>query len=128
MPSSKEEQGEILLYEPKGWKTEIQVNLKEQTVWLNVNQIAELFGRNKSVISRHLRNIYKARELTKKATVAKNATVQSESRREVISMVFFCFFAIKPSCSSFRLLHSVTLLLMSCRCRKGYFSEGGYPE
>ena len=87
MPLSKEKQGEILLYKPKGRQTEIQVNLKEQTVWLNLNQIAELFGRDKSVISRHLRNIYKARELTKKATVAKNATVQTEGGREVIRQV-----------------------------------------
>ena len=78
MALSKEKQGEILLYKPKGRQTEIQVNLKEQTVWLNLNQIAELFGRDKSVISRHLRNIFKTRELTKKATVAKNATVQTE--------------------------------------------------
>ncbi|MCP4337535.1 MAG: cytochrome C biogenesis protein CycH [Desulfobulbaceae bacterium] len=87
MPLSKEKQGEILIYKPKGRQTEIQVNLKEQTVWLNLNQIAELFGRDKSVISRHLRNIYKTRELTKKATVAKNATVQTEGGREVIRQV-----------------------------------------
>ncbi len=87
MALSKEKQGEILMYKPKGRLTEIQVNLKEQTVWLNLNQIAELFGRDKSVISRHLRNIFKTRELTKKATVAKNATVQTEGGREVIRQV-----------------------------------------
>lgn len=43
----------------------------------------QLFNRNKSVISRHLGNIYKVGELSRNAIVAKNATVQSEARREV---------------------------------------------
>ena len=51
------------------------------------NQIAELFVRDKSVISRHLRNIYKTRELTKKATVTKNATVQTEGGREEVELL-----------------------------------------
>jgi prophage maintenance system killer protein len=80
MALSKEKQGEILLYKPKGRQTEIQVNLKEQTVWLNLNQIAELFGRDKSVISRHLRNIFKTRELKRSRVVAKNATTAADGK------------------------------------------------
>jgi len=80
-------QGEILLFKPKGHQTEIRVKLKGDTVWLSLNQIAELFNKDKSVISRHLRNIYKTNELQKKATVAKNATVQIEGRREVIRQI-----------------------------------------
>ncbi|MGI6395307.1 MAG: RhuM family protein [bacterium] len=52
-------------------------------MWLTLNQIAALFNRDKSVISRHLRNIYKEGELSFEATVAKNATVQIESGRKV---------------------------------------------
>ena len=78
MALSKEKQGEILLYKPKGRQTEIQVNLKEQTVWLNLNQIAELFGRDKSFISRHLRNIFKTRKLKRSRVVAKNATTAAD--------------------------------------------------
>ncbi|HEG42838.1 MAG TPA: Fic/DOC family protein [Phycisphaerales bacterium] len=80
MPLSKEKQGEILLYKPKGRQTEIQVNLKEQTVWLNLNQIAKLFGRDKSVVSRHLRNIFKTKELKKSRVVAKNATTAADGK------------------------------------------------
>ena len=50
---------------------------------MSLNQIATLFERDKSVISRHLKSIYKEGELIREATVAKNATVQSEGNREV---------------------------------------------
>lgn len=66
-----------------GGKTQIEVKFEKETVWLNLNQISELFGRDKSVISRHLRNVYKEGELEKEATVAKNATVQVEGKREI---------------------------------------------
>lgn len=61
----------------------IQVNLDTETVWLNLNQMSELFERDKSVVSRHLKNIFKENELEYKATVAKKATVQNESGRNV---------------------------------------------
>jgi hypothetical protein len=57
--------------------------LEGETFWLSLNQIAQLFERDKSVISRHLRNIFKEGELEQEATVAKNATVQKESGRKV---------------------------------------------
>lgn len=62
----------------------VQVRLEGETVWLSLQQLAELFERDKSVISRHLRNIYDSGELTREATVAKNATVQKEGNREVL--------------------------------------------
>lgn len=61
----------------------VQVRLEGETVWLSLQQLAELFQRDKSVISRHLRNIYATQELNREATVAKNATVQMEGGREV---------------------------------------------
>jgi len=67
---------QIEIYQTKDKRTEIEVRFEEDTVWLSLNQIVELFGRDKSVISRHFHNIYKEKELIKKATVAKNATVQ----------------------------------------------------
>ncbi len=66
-----------------GGETQIEVKFEKETVWLSLNQITDLFGRDKSVISRHLRNIYKEGELEKEATVAKNATVQIEGKREI---------------------------------------------
>lgn len=74
---------EIILYQSDELPEHIEVRLDEDTVWLTLNQISQLFNRDKSVISRHLTNIYKEGELIKKATVAKNATVQIEAGREV---------------------------------------------
>jgi len=74
---------EIVLYRPNELAEHIEVRIEEETIWLSLNQITQLFDRDKSVISRHLRNIFKEGELTVKATVAKNATVQMEAGREV---------------------------------------------
>lgn len=63
--------------------TEIEVQFDNESFWLSLNEIATLFERDKSVISRHLKNIYKERELDERATVAKNATVQTEGGRKV---------------------------------------------
>lgn len=74
----------IKIYKTKDGKSEIEVNLDKETVWLSLNQISELFERDKSVISRHIRNIFSEDELTFNSTVAKNATVpQNEGGRIV---------------------------------------------
>lgn len=78
-----DEQNNILLYQAEDGKTSIDVQLDHETVWLNLNQMAELFQRDKSVVSRHLRAIYQSDELNREATVAKNATVQTEGERQV---------------------------------------------
>ena len=74
---------EIVLYQSDELSERIEVKIEEDTVWLSLNQIAQLFRRDKSVISRHLRNIFTDGELVFESTVAKNATVQFESGREV---------------------------------------------
>ncbi len=78
--------GEIILYQPNN-SISIEVRMEAETVWLNLNQMAMLFDRDKSVISRHIRNIYSEGELKKEATVAKNATVQIESGRQVMRQI-----------------------------------------
>ena len=70
------------MFENQGVK--LEVNLKDETVWLTLDQMAELFKRDKSVISRHISNIFKEEELDKNSTVANFATVQNESGRTVI--------------------------------------------
>ncbi len=76
--------GEIVVYEDPDGSVRVDARLDQETVWLSLTQIAELFDRDKSVISRHLRNIYRTGELERTATVAKNATVQREGEREVV--------------------------------------------
>jgi hypothetical protein len=76
-------QGEVLVYEDRDGRVRVDVRLEQETVWLSLTQMAELFGRDKSVISRHLRNVFQSGELERQATVAKIATVQQEGGREV---------------------------------------------
>lgn len=74
---------EIILYQSNELAERIEVRVDDETVWLSLNQIAQLFDRDKSVISRHLRNIFRDGELILEATVAIFATVQLEAGREV---------------------------------------------
>jgi len=80
----KPKHGEIILYQSSHGQTVLDVHLNNETVWLTLNHMAELFERDKSVISRHLSNVFREGELAREATVAKNATVQNEGGREVI--------------------------------------------
>jgi hypothetical protein len=73
----------IEIYTFQDGSTQIEVQFEGDTFWLNLNQISSLFDRDKSVISRHLSNIYKEGELDQISTVAKNATVQIEADRQV---------------------------------------------
>ena len=76
----KDSKNEIILFENQGVK--LEVNLKDETVWLNLEQLTELFGRDKSVISRHIKNALNE-ELKDVPIVAKFATVQKEGNRDV---------------------------------------------
>lgn len=77
------EQDQIVIYQSEDGQNTIDVKLDGETVWLSLNQLATLFGRDKSVISRHMKNIYETNELIKDQTVAFFATVQKEGKKEV---------------------------------------------
>ncbi len=66
--------GNIILYQTEDGKSKIEVTLCNDTVWLNTSQMAELFQRNKSTISRHIKNIFADNELDPEVVVAKFAT------------------------------------------------------
>jgi prophage maintenance system killer protein len=72
--------GEVVVYEDSDGEIRVDVRLERETVWLSLNQMAELFGRDKSVISRHLRNIFASAELDRPAVVAKNATTGPDGK------------------------------------------------
>ena len=80
-PQSSDSQ--FLLYQTEDGRTRIEVQFRGETVWLSLNQMSELFQRDKSVISKHIRNVFDEGELTPEATVAKYATVQTEGSRQV---------------------------------------------
>ena len=72
--------GEIVLYQTADGEVRLDVRLERETAWLSLSQIAELFGRDKSVISRHLRNVFRSGELEREAVVAKNATTAADGK------------------------------------------------
>ena len=80
---------DIIIYKDINGEIKLDVSLENDTVWLSQKQLEILFDRDKSVISRHIRNIFKEGELDKNSTVAKNATVQKEGKREVKREVEF---------------------------------------
>jgi len=76
-----ENKSEILMYQTEDGSTKISVTVEQETVWLSLNDMAELFQRDKSGISRHIKNIYDEGELQEKGTIAYFATVQVVSRK-----------------------------------------------
>lgn len=73
----------MLIYQSDDGLIKIDTKFENETIWLTLDQMSELFQRNKSTISRHIKNIYDEGELIPESTVAKFATVQNEGNREV---------------------------------------------
>lgn len=72
--------GQIILFQTQGGETKIEVRLSNETVWLTADQMAELFQRNKSTISRHIKNIIESGELQRNSVVAENATTAADGK------------------------------------------------
>ncbi len=85
----KDNKGQIVLFQTEDGQTKLEVQLQDETVWLTIDQMAVLFQRNKSTISRHIKNIYEDGELNPDSTVAFFATVQNEGSRTVERNVQF---------------------------------------
>ena len=73
-------QSNILMYTTEDGGTKIEVTFDHDTVWLSIDQMAELFQRDKSVIGKHVRNIFKEGELAKEAVWAKFAYTASDNK------------------------------------------------
>ena len=74
---------ELVMFHDGVFELDVRVSAAENTVWLTLDQIAFLFEKDKSTVSRHIKNIFSEGELEYGATVAKNAIVQTEGTREV---------------------------------------------
>lgn len=70
--------GEVVLYRAADGGPALDVRLEQESVWLDAHQMAELFGRDRTVIVRHIRNIYATGELQRETTCAKNAQVVAD--------------------------------------------------
>ncbi len=75
-----EEHGEIIIYQTEDGLAKLNVNLRGETVWLSLDQMAVLFGRDKSTISRHIRNVFAEGELAQSAVVANFATTAADGK------------------------------------------------
>ena len=75
--------GEVLVYEAADGTVRVDVRVQGDTVWLRQDQMSQLFGRERSVITKHVRNVFREGELETEATCAKFAQVQIEGERTV---------------------------------------------
>ena len=81
---NNEDKGQIVLFQTEDGQTKLEVQLQDETVWLTIDQMAELFQRNRSTISRHIKRIYDDGELSKETTCAKFACVINRGIRGMV--------------------------------------------
>lgn len=77
--------GQIILFKTQDGETKIEVRLSNETVWLTADQMAELFQRDKSTISRHIKNVFESGKLQRNSVVAFSATTASDGKTYVVS-------------------------------------------
>lgn len=82
-----EQKTELVIFKAQDGNIKLDVNIDKDTVWLSLEQMSDLFERDKSTISRHIKNVFKEGELSENSTVAKFATVQNEGNRNVERMI-----------------------------------------
>lgn len=82
------DRGNIVIYQTKDGKTSIDVKLEDETVWLNQAQMAELFQKDRTVIGRHINNVYREGELERDITCAKFAHMGSYSDQQYETAVY----------------------------------------
>ncbi len=82
--------GSLILYQTEDGKTQIEVQLLDETVWLTQSQMAELFSKDKRTISEHIQNIFKEGELSADSTVRNFRIVQKDcnNRQSILLCTF----------------------------------------
>ena len=78
--------GQIAIYRSKDGRASLDVRLDKETVWLDAHQMSRLFNRDRTVILRHIRNIYGTRELDPVSTCVKNAQVAADGKSIIINL------------------------------------------
>ena len=71
---------QVIIYKAPGGSVSLEVKLQGETVWLDAHRMAQLFGRDRTVIVRHIRNIYQTKELDRVSTCAKTAQVAADGK------------------------------------------------
>src|SRR3989338_11556614 len=80
MKKNKSQNPQIVIYQAKNGSIDLKGDYKKETLYANLNKIAKIYGRDKSVISRHIKNIFKSGELQEKSVVAKIATTAADDK------------------------------------------------
>lgn len=93
------EQSKIVIYQAQDGKTSIDVKLEQDTVWLTQAQMAELFQKDRTVIGRHINNVYKEGELLRNTTCAKFAHVGTDADQTYETMIYNLDVVISDSIS-----------------------------
>ena len=84
-----EQKSNIIIYTTEDGLTKIETTFDEDTVWLSIDQMAELFQRDKSTISRHIKNIFSEGELVRESVVANFATTAADGKKEFMGLTTF---------------------------------------
>lgn len=91
--SEERNKGNVILYQTSDGQSKIEVTLSDDTVWLTADQMAELFQRNKSTISRHIKNVLESGELQADSVVAFFATTTQhgaiEGKTQIHTTAFY---------------------------------------
>lgn len=77
--------GEMIIYQTEDGMTQIDVTLQNETVWLSLDQMAVLFQRDKSTISRHIKNLFDDGELERNAVIANFSTIGADGKTYQVS-------------------------------------------
>jgi hypothetical protein len=80
MENNENNNGNVLIYQSQNGQIKVDVRFENETVWLSIDQMATLFGRDKSTISRHIKNVFEEGELTAQSVVANFATTASDGK------------------------------------------------
>lgn len=81
---------DIIIYTTADGLAKIETTFDGDTVWLSIDQMAELFQRDKSTISRHIKNVFSEGELVREAVVANFATTESRCNSPSINIFLIC--------------------------------------
>jgi hypothetical protein len=80
--------GEVVIYKSPEGKPELEVKLKENTVWLTQKQMSNLFQKDVRTVNEHIKNVYKERELEKNSTIRKSRIVQFQLSRNTCQLIY----------------------------------------
>jgi hypothetical protein len=85
-----ESDSQVVIYKAPGGSISLEVKLQGESVWLDTHQMARLFDRDRTVIVRHIRNIYQTKELDRASTSAKNARVAADGKVRPMDFYNLC--------------------------------------